>query len=764
MGTQGCGRKRAPLKDRFSAEDEALSSIAREAEARLAAKRAARAEARDIRMRELERQQKELSYHSSSSSNRKWGQIHQWMADAEKARASSSSKSSSHHRRGLDDDIMSVRSYRSTSSGMRDLGSIKSRSSSRKKDLVTDSLSTSSLLKSSRSTVCSFESIVYFLLFHLFLSHFNFPFSYVLWAEQSSVYNDLHGHKKASSSKKGLLTGLYHDQRNYTSLTKTKPPPLSSTSTYQPRASSSSSSTTGTGLSRSYSTASIYDDAGLYGSGYSSRAPSEYSWYSSGASSTHSSPAHSSSDDDTVSSVSQERYSRGRRDSASSDFSDISESAADYFSRSNRRGSIVSDLDELSIPDLDALDEKCDKQFSDYSRPSSRCTTPGLSPATLASLGGTSSRRGSGDAGSAYDPDTNLSEFKESLAEVEEKYKKAMVSNAQLDNDKANLIYQVDTLKDVIEEMEEQTAEMRRELEDKSKELERQKQTCSVLQHKQEELKEGLRQRDELIEENQRTQTKLDGLTREVFDLQETINWKDKKIGALERQKEYFDCIRKERDELRDELADIKGKSKPGERHGLVIVPDGTPNGDVSPDALSPGITLVSQEAAQVLESAGEGPLDVRLLKLAEEKDELLAQIRKLKNQLEEERQKQAKVDGAYTDGEKMENGTDLHFIEMQRDANRQISEYKFKLSKAEQEMGTMEQNISRLEGQVSRYKAASDNAEKVEDELKAEKRKLQRELRTALDKIEEMEMTNQHLVKRLEKMKANRNALLSQQ
>ena len=52
---------------------------------------------------------------------------------------------------------------------------------------------------------------------------------------------------------------------------------------------------------------------------------------------------------------------------------------------------------------------------------------------------------------------------------MEEKYKKAMVSNAQLDNDKANLIYQVDTLKDVIEEMEEQMAEMRREVDDKSK-------------------------------------------------------------------------------------------------------------------------------------------------------------------------------------------------------------------------------------------------------------------------------------------------------
>uniref|UniRef100_A0A8C4ER19 Leucine-rich repeat flightless-interacting protein 2 n=1 Tax=Dicentrarchus labrax TaxID=13489 RepID=A0A8C4ER19_DICLA len=630
MGTQGSGRKRAPVKDRFSAEDEALSSIAREAEARLAAKRAARAEARDIRMRELERQQKELSYHSSSGSNRKWGQIHQWMADTEKARSStSSSRSSSRHRRGLDDDVMSVRSYRSTSSGIRDVGS---RSSSRRKDALSDGHSISSTLKSSRST-----------------------------------------------------TGLYHDQRNYTSLTKTKATPSSSTSTYQPRATTSSSSTTGTGLTRSYST--------------------------------------SSSDDDTVSSVSQERVSRGRRDSVSSDFSDISESAADYFSRSNRRGSIVSDLDDLSIPDLDTLDEKCDKQYTDYSRPSSRCATPGLSAATLASLGGTSSRRGSTDTGSVYDPDTSLSELrdiyelkdqiqdvegrymqglkelKESLAEVEEKYKKAMVSNAQLDNDKGNLIYQVDTLKDVIEEMEEQMSEMKRELEDKSKELERQKHTCTVLQHKQEELKEGIRQRDELIE-----------------------------------------------------------------KHGLVIIPDGTPNGDVNHEPQSSGITVVSQEAAQVLESAGEGPLDVRLRKLAEEKDELLAQIRKLKNQLEEERQKHTKMDSAYTDGERIENGTDLHFIEMQRDANRQISEYKFKLSKAEQEMGTMEQNINRLEGQVARYKASADNAEKVEDELKAEKRKLQRELRTSLDKIEEMEMTNNHLVKRLEKMKANRNALLSQQ
>lgn len=354
--------------------------------------------------------------------------------------------------------------------------------------------------------------------------------------------------------------------------------------------------------------------------------------------------------------------------------------------------------DALSIRSLGShrLDEKSDKQYAEsYTRPSSRNSASATTP-----LSGNSSRRGSGDTSSLIDPDTSLSELRESLSEVEEKYKKAMVSNAQLDNEKNNLIYQVDTLKDVIEEQEEQMAEFYRENEEKSKELERQKHMCSVLQHKMDELKEGLRQRDELIE-----------------------------------------------------------------KHGLVIIPDGTPNGDVNHEPVVGAITVVSQEAAQVLESAGEGPLDVRLRKLAGEKEELLSQVRKLKLQLEEERQKCSRGDGtAAGDLAGLQNGSDLQFIEMQRDANRQISEYKFKLSKAEQDITTLEQSISRLEGQVLRYRTAAENAEKVEDELKAEKRKLQRELRTALDKIEEVEMTNSHLAKRLEKMKANRTALLAQQ
>ncbi|XP_036777481.2 leucine-rich repeat flightless-interacting protein 2 isoform X9 [Manis pentadactyla] len=704
MGTPGSGRKRTPVKDRFSAEDEALSSIAREAEARLAAKRAARAEARDIRMRELERQQKE---HSHYSFDRKWGQIQKWLEDSERARYS---HRASHHRPYLGvEDALSTRSLGSHRNSSKDTtGTHWSRASTpKRKDTMYDALKDRSSRLSS-------------------LNH---------------SYSHSYGMKKRSSgSHKDLLSGLYFDQRNYSSLRHSKP-----TSAFYTRSSSLYSDP----LASSKSTRVSLYDGGLYNP-YGSRTPSECSYYSSRTSSTRSSPVFA--DDDTASVASSGRASREPRESVVS--------AADYFSRSNRRGSVVSEVDDSRIPDLTSLDEKSDKQYAEnYTRPSSRNSASATTP-----LSGNSSRRGSGDTSSLLDPDTSLSELRESLSEVEEKYKKAMVSNAQLDNEKNNLIYQVDTLKDVIEEQEEQMAEFYRENEEKSKELERQKHMCSVLQHKMDELKEGLRQRDELIEENQRMQQKVDTMTKEVFDLQETLLWKDKHIRGLETQNEHLAYLRTERDSLREALASLQETGRTGEKHGLVIIPDGTPNGDVSLEPVAGAITVVSQEAAQVLESAGEGPLDVRLRKLATEKEELLSQIRKLKLQLEEERQSCSKNGGTGGDLAGLQNGSDLQFIELQRDANRQISEYKFKLSKAEQDITTLEQSIGRLEGQVLRYKTAAENAEKVEDELKAEKRKLQRELRTALDKIEEMEMTNSHLAKRLEKMKANRTALLAQQ
>nr|XP_048297798.1 leucine-rich repeat flightless-interacting protein 1 isoform X31 [Myodes glareolus] len=373
------------------------------------------------------------------------------------------------------------------------------------------------------------------------------------------------------------------------------------------------------------------------------------------------------------------------------------------------------------------VEERPDKDFIEKG---SR-NMPSLSAATLASLGGTSSRRGSGDTSISMDTEASIREIKDSLAEVEEKYKKAMVSNAQLDNEKTNFMYQVDTLKDTLLELEEQLAESQRLYEEKNKEFEREKHAHSILQFQFAEVKEALRQREEMLE-------------------------------ALERQKEFFDSIRSERDDLREETVKLKEELK---KHGIILNSEIATNGETS-DSLNDvgyqGPTKMSKEELTALKSAGEGTLDVRLKKLIDERECLLEQIKKLKGQLEG-RPKNSKDLLRSEDGI-LENGTDVHVLDLQRDANRQISDLKFKLAKSEQEITALEQNVIRLESQVTRYRSAAENAEKIEDELKAEKRKLQRELRSALDKTEELEVSNGHLVKRLEKMKANRNALLSQQ
>ncbi|KAG8559195.1 hypothetical protein GDO81_017264 [Engystomops pustulosus] len=204
--------------------------------------------------------------------------------------------------------------------------------------------------------------------------------------------------------------------------------------------------------------------------------------------------------------------------------------------------------DVMSVTSRSSLrvEERSDKDFAEKSgRPVSS-----LSAATLASLGGTSSRRGSGDTSISVDTEASIREIKDSLAEVEEKYKRSMVTNAQLDNEKTSLQYQVDTLREVLLELEEELAESRRQYEDKQKECERQKHDQGVLRFQLAEMKEALEQREALM-------------------------------TALERQKEFFDPVRSERDTLREEVTHLREVLK---KHGIVLDSEGTLNGDASID------------------------------------------------------------------------------------------------------------------------------------------------------------------------------------
>uniref|UniRef100_A0A3Q3DC65 LRR binding FLII interacting protein 1 n=1 Tax=Hippocampus comes TaxID=109280 RepID=A0A3Q3DC65_HIPCM len=476
---------------------------------------------------------------------------------------------------------------------------------------------------------------------------------------------------------------------------------------------------------------------------------------------------HTLSDDD-------ERMSVGSRGSARSS-SSLSHKSKKKKKHKHKEKDRNGHDDEYSV-----LSSRVDDR--DYLEKGSRAASA-LTAATLASLGGTSSRRASVETAITVDAETatreikeihelkdqiqdveskynqNLKEVKEALTEVEEKYRKAMVSNAQLDNEKNNLMYQVDTLKDSLIELEELLSESRREYEEKVKDFEREKHAHSVLQFQFNEMKETLKQSEELLNEIRQLRLKQESFAREISDLQETVEWKDKKIGALERQKEYTDAIRTERDELREEVVKLKDILK---KHGIVLGPDLSLNGDTSEtetDVATSGGDAAPQQAQASPTSPSEGNsmLEIRLRKLVDEREKMIEQMKKLKAQVDQKSQKNG-TDGSWSaESEPLENGNDPNIIELQRDSSRQISDMKFKLVKAEQEVTALEQNVSRLEGQVSRYKSAAENAEKVEDELKAEKRKLQRELRSALDKVDELESNNSHLNKRLEKMKSSR-------
>ncbi|XP_049904148.1 leucine-rich repeat flightless-interacting protein 2 isoform X23 [Epinephelus moara] len=693
MGTQGTGRKRSTKKERSTAEDDALNLIAREAEARLAAKRAARAEAREIRMKELERQQKELSDDDERMSVGSRGSVRSDLdavgayggGDSSALKKSKKKKKHKHKdkdRNGYDDDYSVISSR---SSRLSDESRV-SRSS--RLDLTTSRLSDDTRV--SRGSRLDLQPAAY-------------------------ASSDLYSFNGLPSSRNpGSAFNGYQFCRSLSQIT----PQL-------------------------YRRSSLYEDSLCSGSRRvtgSSSHPLEYTSYRSSGS-----------------------RASSRASSARASPVDNCGSVASFLRSAASSSGLPRDLDDVTIPDFSDVSRfapaggrGCDVEDRDYLEKGSRSASA-LTAATLTSLGGTSSRRGSGETALTVDAETSVREIKDALVEVEEKYRKAMVSNAQLDNEKNNLMYQVDTLKDSLMELEELLSESRREYEEKVKEHEREKHAHSVLQFQFNEMKETLKQSEELLNDIRQLRNKQEGFVREISDLQETVEWKDKKIGALERQKEYTDAIRIERDELREEVVQLKDILK---KHGIVLGPDLNINGEVA-EAVdgSPSADSASQPAQESQTSPPEGNsmLEIRLRKLVDEREKMIEQVKKLKAQLEEKTQRNGTENSTSPDGEILENGNDPNILELQRDSNRQISDYKFKLVKAEQEVTALEQNVTRLEGQVTRYKSAAENSEKVEDELKAEKRKLQRELRSALDKIDELESNNSHLSKRLEKMKSSR-------
>ncbi|XP_044200250.1 uncharacterized protein lrrfip1b isoform X2 [Thunnus albacares] len=250
---------------------------------------------------------------------------------------------------------------------------------------------------------------------------------------------------------------------------------------------------------------------------------------------------------------------------------------------------VSDDEERMSVGSRGSLkvEERPDRDFLEKG---SR-TASTLSAATLASLGGASSRRGSCDTSFSVETEASIRDMKDSLAEAEEKYRKAMVSNAQLHNEKSTLMFQVETLREELSDMEELLWEARRHGDDRTKECERERQAHSVLQFQFKEMRDTLRQTEELLTEVSALRLQSGVYCQEISDLQEALQWKEKKIGALERQIEISDIVRIERDRLRDEVVRLRDLLK---KHGVVVSPEVTTNGETGLDEAEDDVTAES--------------------------------------------------------------------------------------------------------------------------------------------------------------------------
>ncbi|CAG9861882.1 unnamed protein product [Phyllotreta striolata] len=332
-------------------------------------------------------------------------------------------------------------------------------------------------------------------------------------------------------------------------------------------------------------------------------------------------------------------------------------------------------------------EENADRQFDMLSsEPTSLVRTPRSTGRFL------SSRRSSED--SLEDGGGSFRELRHELKEVEEKFRKAMIANAQLDNDKSAQTYQLGLFKDRLEELEEEHSQLKREHRDKCREYQTLKSVCAKLKDDLAFVKYELDERDRLIAEK-----------------------------------------------------------------GLVIVAEEVP-ADEDGTHRPPRKALVSAENANLLETAGDGSLDVRLSRFLKEKTEMQDQISHLKLELEEEKSKRRKPSsGGALNGP----SSDCDYDDIQREASKMLSDWKFRAQKAEQDAATLQATVARLESQVIRYKTAAETSEQSEEALKTEKRKLQREAREALNRVEELETSNTHLLKRLDKLKNAKSALLKE-
>uniref|UniRef100_A0AC34GU53 Uncharacterized protein n=1 Tax=Panagrolaimus sp. ES5 TaxID=591445 RepID=A0AC34GU53_9BILA len=286
--------------------------------------------------------------------------------------------------------------------------------------------------------------------------------------------------------------------------------------------------------------------------------------------------------------------------------------------------------------------------------------------------------------------------LQEKVNELEDKFQRAMLLYSQLDNEKSTLLYEIDLLKDEMEEKDQILYQNIRENRDLNSHVKSLQRTIEGMQATHQSLKNEIAQRDQIIQEN--------GL---ILAEQET-----------------------------DESSVISSSEGSG-----------------STINIRPGPLLFTQQTISLVEKAipGSSAIDEKVRKLCDMNKKLRQQVEETEQTLYARRRfndhHASTVNGAANEA-------------AERDAAKQVSELKLKLQEAERENTNNQGNLIRLDGQLKRLKQTSEQSDKECIELKSQNRNLKKELRDKEMALDEANEQNKHLQSRLEKLRNTRRML----
>lgn len=298
------------------------------------------------------------------------------------------------------------------------------------------------------------------------------------------------------------------------------------------------------------------------------------------------------------------------------------------------------------------------------------------------------------------------SENAEKVSELENKFQQAMLLYSQLDNEKSALLYEIDLLKDEMEEKDQVLYQATRENREISEELKLLKKTVEGLHIQQQQLKNEILQRDRLINEH----------------------------GFIVAQQDPSD-------DLIPNTAPIRTDSESGSEQGQAKT------------KFDP--ILLSQLTISAVEKAlpGTSSIDQKVHRLVESNRKLRQQIDDNEKALYNRRPRQREEFNSTGSSSSNDDSG-------QRDALKQLTEMKLKLQEAEREKTALEGSLGRAETQLKRFKTIAEQSEKESEEAQKQNRLLKKELREKELALEESKETNNHLQSRLEKIRNTRKPI----